>query len=117
MIEHLLEGDWLVIEIDDEPVDPEAPRSIRFEEGRVSGRVGVNRFTGTYSTDGDVIDIGPVASTRMAGPPDLMSLEHHFNTHLEGEHEITLGGDEMVLGEADGAIRLTRNNQLQPEDL
>jgi heat shock protein HslJ len=117
MIEHLLEGDWLLIEIDGEPVDPEAPRSLRFEDGRVSGRVGVNRFTGTYSTNGNVIEIGPVASTRMAGPPELMSLEHHFNTHLEGEHEITLGGDEMVLSEADGAIRLTRNNQLQPEDL
>jgi heat shock protein HslJ len=117
MIEHLLEGDWLLIEIDGEPVDPEAPRSILFEDGRVSGRVGVNRFTGTYSTNGDVIGIGPVASTRMAGPPELMSLEHHFNTLLEGEHEIRLGGDEMVLSGADGAIRLTRNNQLHPEDL
>ena len=117
MIEHLLEGDWLLIEIDGEPVDPEAPRTLRFEDGRVSGRVGVNRFTGTYSTNGNVIEIGPMASTRMAGPPELMSLEHHFNTHLEGEHEITLGGDEMVLGETDGAIRLIRNNELHPEDL
>jgi heat shock protein HslJ len=93
----LLDGEWLLVEIDGEPIDIDAPRSIRFEGGRVSGRVGVNRFAGPYSTNGDVLEIGPVASTRMAGPPELMSLEHHVNTHLEGEHEITLEGDEMVL--------------------
>jgi heat shock protein HslJ len=57
-----------------------------------------------------------VASTRMAGPLELMSLEHHFNTHLEGALEITLDGDDVLLAEGDGAIRLTRNNQSQPED-
>jgi heat shock protein HslJ len=117
MIEHDLEGDWLVIEIDGEPVDIDAPRSMRFEDGRVSGRVGVNRFTGAYSIHLDVIEVGPVASTRMAGPPVLMSLEHQFNTHLEGEHEITLVGDDIVLAYGEGGIRLTRNNQLQPKDL
>jgi len=52
----------------------------------------------------------------MAGPLELMSLEHHFNTHLEGALEITLDGDDVLLAEGDGAIRLTRNNQSQPED-
>ena len=49
MIEHLLGGGWLVVEIDGEPIDPEAPREIRFEGDRVAGRVGVNRFTGDPS--------------------------------------------------------------------
>ncbi len=104
----VIEGDWLLTEIDGEPVDVDAPRSVRFEDGRLSGRVGVNRFTGTYSTNGDVIEIGPVASTRMAGPPELMSLEHHFNTHLENEHVITLGDELLTLERGDHEIVLTR---------
>ena len=70
MTEHFLDGDWLVIEIDAETVDPDAPREVRFEGDRVSGRVGVNPFTGKFTVDGKVLQIGPAASTRMAGPPE-----------------------------------------------
>ena len=38
MIERLLGGDWLVIEIDGEPIDTEAPREVRFEGDRVPGQ-------------------------------------------------------------------------------
>jgi heat shock protein HslJ len=77
--EHDLKGDWLVVEIYGETVDPEAPRQFHFEADRIAGRVGVNRFTGSITMVGDVVQVGPVASTRMAGPPDLMALEDRFN--------------------------------------
>jgi len=63
----------LVEEIGGEPVDPDAPRTVHFEEERVSGQVGVNRFTGVLIIDGDLLVLGPVAMTRMAGPPELMA--------------------------------------------
>ena len=97
MIEHLLGGDWLVVEIDGEPIDPEAPREVRFEGDRVAERVGVNRFTGSFTLDGDTLQVGPGASTRMAGPPELMALEDRFNSHLDGEHEIALEGNVLTL--------------------
>jgi len=112
MIEHLLEGDWLVIEIDGEPIDPDAPREVRFEGDRVAGRVGVNRFTGSYTTDGGVIQVGPVASTRMAGPPELMALEDRFNSHLDGEHEIALEGDALTLAREEHSMVLARTPTL-----
>jgi heat shock protein HslJ len=46
----------------------------------VAGCVGVNRFTGSFTVDGDVLQVGPVASTRMAGPPEMMTLENRFNS-------------------------------------
>jgi heat shock protein HslJ len=61
-----------------------------------------------YSTSGQVIEIGPVASTRMAGPAELMSLEHHFYAHLEGAHQIRLEGDVMTLGRGEDEIVLNR---------
>lgn len=107
MTEQLLEGDWLVVEIGGELVDPGAPRSVRFEGGRVTGRVGVNRFTGSFSIEGDVLEVGPVASTRMAGPPEMMALEDRFNSGLEGEHQITRDGEVLRLGESERTMVLT----------
>ena len=108
MTEHLVEGDWLLIEIDDEPIDPEAPREVRFEAERVAGRVGVNRFTGSFTIEGDVIQVGHVASTRMAGSPQLMALEDRFNSHLDGEHETTLEGGVLTLVREEHSMVLTR---------
>ena len=95
----VVEGDWLLVEIDGEPIDIDAPRSVRFESDRVTGQVGVNRFTGSFTIDGNVLEIGPAASTRMAGPPELMDLEHRFLSQLQGEHEIDFTGTELTLGE------------------
>lgn len=42
---------------------------------RVSGTAGCNRFTGTFTTDGDRLTIGPLATTRMACPEPQMRIE------------------------------------------
>lgn len=103
-----LDGEWLVVEIGGATVDPEAPRTVRFDQGRMSGRVGVNQFTGSFADLGDIITIGPLASTRMAGPPAMMELEARFNSRVNGEHPKYLDGDQLTLGEGDDSIRLTR---------
>jgi heat shock protein HslJ len=112
MAEHPFEGDWLVVEIDGEPIDTEAPREVRFEGDRVAGRVGINRFTGSFTFDGQVLRVGPVASTRMAGPPELMALENRFNSHLDGEHEIALEDDVLTLPGEDHSVVLARAQSL-----
>ena len=49
-------------------------------DGQVYGDSGCNRFTGTYTTDGDRISIGPLASTMMACPQRQMDAEATFLT-------------------------------------
>ena len=45
---------------------PDVETSIDFDpEGRMSGNVGCNNFSGEYNMDGDMIMFGPVMSTRM----------------------------------------------------
>jgi heat shock protein HslJ len=51
------EGDRLVIEVGGERVDPDAPRTVRFEGVRVAERVGVNRFMGSFTMDGDLLEL------------------------------------------------------------
>ena len=47
----------------------------RFDAGRVGGSSGVNSYSGPYQLSGAKLTIGPLISTKMAGPPPLMALE------------------------------------------
>jgi heat shock protein HslJ len=93
-----LDGSWRLVEITGETVDPAAPGEIRFDDGRVSGQVGVNRFTGSYTVTGDTIEFGPAAVTRMAGPPERMDLESRFHQALQGEHAMRIE-TRLVIGD------------------
>ena len=93
-----LDGTWALAELDGVEVDPEAPCEVRFDSGRVSGRVGVNRFQGSYTVTGDMLEFSPAATTRMAGPPHLMDLESRFHQALQGEHRLGIE-TRLVLGD------------------
>lgn len=67
------------------PLDPSAPPTIRFgDDGRVTGFAGVNRCSGSavFGTVGALGEVplrfGPMATTRMAGPPERMAVEASF---------------------------------------
>ena len=83
-------------------------RFIQFRsEGKVGGFTGCNRFTGSYSQDGDALSIGPLATTRRACVPEVMKREQQFLAmlgmvrHAEGTQlKLTLkGADADVLAE------------------
>lgn len=61
-----LDGPMLTVEVSD--------------DGRVSGNAGINRFSGSLGAEGM---FGPMATTRRAGPHDLMAQEQIFLKHLE----------------------------------
>lgn len=52
-------------------------------DGTVFGDAGCNRFTGTYTTDGDSITIGPLATTLMACEQSVMDAEQTFLVRLQ----------------------------------
>lgn len=53
------------------------------EDGKVFGDSGCNRFTGGYTTAGDRITIGPLASTMMACEESVMNAEATFLTRIQ----------------------------------
>jgi heat shock protein HslJ len=89
-------------------VGPDLPgkATLTFGDGQLSGRAQVNSYTGTFTagTDG-TMTLGPVASTKMAGPPELMKAEEQYfallqrTTGWEGDGvQLTLrAGDETLL--------------------
>jgi heat shock protein HslJ len=52
--------------------------TITFEDQRVFGSGGCNRYTGSYDTAGDVLTIGPLGSTRRACPTGIMDRESRY---------------------------------------
>ena len=100
---------WRLVELFGEkvavPEGAEAP-SLRFDGASqtVSGSTGVNRINGGYLLDGDALHFGALASTRRAGPPELMELETRFLKALERTQSTRLDGNTLELREGDTVL-------------
>ena len=71
--------------------------SATFEGGTVAGSTGCNRYTGSYIVDGDSLEIGPLATTRMACLPPLDRIERAYVAALGRVTGWRSADDELVL--------------------
>lgn len=113
-----LEGRWVVdnLAIGGELHEPIPGPDLTLEvdaEGRVGGSGGVNRFMGRVGEDGL---FGPLATTLMAGPEDLMAQEQSYLQLLEQvdsvettEEGISLVGGGLILMTLKPADRAPRS--------
>ena len=72
------------------------------DDGAVSGSTGCNRITGHATVSGASIEFGPLATTRMACPPEVGEIEQAVLRVLKGTVQATLDADELTLSGADG---------------
>lgn len=72
--------------------------TITFGEDRLYGSSGVNNYNGEYKIDGNKIEVGVIAGTRMMGPEDLMAQEQQYLDNLTAAKEIkaTETGIEII---------------------
>jgi heat shock protein HslJ len=82
-------------------VTPEGP-SATFIDGTVAGSTGCNRFTASYTQDGDALEIGTIAVTHMACPPPADAVERAYLAALERVASWSREQDELTLAGADG---------------
>lgn len=98
------EGAWKLVQLGDLHLHAgiEAPTLVVAGD-EVSGFAGVNRYTGRLADEGEFL-FGPLASTRMAGPPAAMELETRYLSALqqatgwrveEGQLRV-VSGDDLV---------------------
>lgn len=77
-------------------------------DGRVAGSSGCNRYTGTYTEEGDAVGFGPAAGTRrMCTDAGVMEQEQNFLTALGTVRAVQVEGDRASFRTADGAIALS----------
>lgn len=81
--EATLEGSWQLIELDGMSMHAGIdPPTLAVNDGQVSGFAGVNRLAGGLAGEGELL-FGPLATTRMAGPPPAMELETRYLAALQ----------------------------------
>lgn len=77
--------------------------SARFVGGTVSGHAGINRYRADYRREGDRLELGPAATTLMAGDADAMRAEHDFLQLLGAVGGVRIEDDRLVLTDQAGA--------------
>ncbi len=111
-------GSWTLTAITEEPLPDPLPEGLRpitltvSEGGAVSGSAGVNRYSGTVDTGAwanrDIV-FGPLAVTRMAGPPAAMATESAYLGAINGVRTFRVeDGSLVLLGEAGELLRFER---------
>ncbi len=80
-------------------------------DGEVAGNSGCNDFRGRYRQDGDIVEIGPLASTKKVCLNDGMDLEYRFLEALEHSHRVTGGHLRITIFARDGRRLLDLRRQ------
>lgn len=91
--------EWVCLTIAGAAVKDPQPPTIAFgADGRAGGYAGVNRYGGAWaSAAGSALKLGPLAATRMAGPPERMDLENRFLAALDGVDSAAIDGTTLTL--------------------
>ncbi len=108
-----LEGGWRVKSIAGSPVPVGVTVTMEFgPDGRVSGRSGCNRYTGSFANAGDTLKFSQLAGTQMACPPPQMEVEQRFYSTVGEITGVRLSDNrELVLsGGADPLLILDRTH-------
>ena len=74
------------------------------EDGNISGNSGCNTYRGAYTVTGDQITIGPLATTRMACPQEIMDQETQYLAALQSAATYRVEGTKLELRTKDGAL-------------
>ena len=74
-----------------------------FGIGNVAGSAGCNQFSGTYGTNGNIVRIGQLATTRLACPDDVMAQETAFLEALQGAALIEARTGTVTLKDLNGS--------------
>ena len=105
-------GDFVASDVNGVPIAGEKRLTLRLgEDGQASGNSGCNSFTATYQTRSrERIDFGPIASTRMACPPDVMEQEARYLAILDAAESYSVyGNGSLSIIAPDGrAVRFRR---------
>jgi heat shock protein HslJ len=75
-----------------------------FRLAKVGGSSGCNTYEGPYTTNGTIAAIGPLASTRLACPDDVMAQETSFLAALQGVGRVERRAGTVQLEDLSGGV-------------
>ncbi len=91
---------------------PDKPKQfVEFNASKISGNAGCNHFNGSFGQNGATVEMGRLATTRMACKPDIMIEEAKFLHNLEQTASFEVSGSQLVLKNTSGDIILMLNRK------
>ncbi len=94
---------------------PDTGIDVVFGIGTVGGFAGCNSFSGTYGTNGTVVRISRLATTRMACDEAVMEQETAFIEALQGAALVDSRGSTLNLTDRNGGIVVALARPMPPE--
>ena len=105
---------WVLSSLPGHSLHGDVVATARFEDGRVSGTDGCNRYTAPYTATGAMLQVGPRgASTQMACPPAVMKQAEVFMGALARASTHRMVDGQLQLLAADGTVVATFAAQSQ----
>lgn len=113
-------GRWVVDSYSDAPgsvvaVLPDTEIEVVFGIGDVGGFAGCNTFAGTYGTNGNVVRVGELASTRQSCPDAVMAQETSFLAALQGAALIEARPASANLTDLNGGLQVALIRKVEAE--
>ena len=81
--------------------------TLSFNENGINGNSGINNYFGDYEIVNNNIKVGPLGSTKMAGPENLMKVEREFLELLENSKKVKLSDQKTLVLTTDKGKTLT----------
>ena len=101
-VAELIGTEWALEEIGGSGIADRVQSTLHFQrDDRIVGWGGCNRYFAGLRSDGDVIRIGPIGSTRRMCPPVVMNQENRFFKALEKARNISKQ-DHYLIIDSDG---------------
>lgn len=108
-------GNWLCEDIDKKGVIDIAQSTLELKpDGTVAGNTSVNRYSGTVEISDNNFALGPLATTRRAGPPALMDQESRFLAALAKAKRFVVDENEVLTmfdEEQNAVLRFTKTTR------
>jgi heat shock protein HslJ len=86
---------------------PDTELDVTFGIVTIGGHAGCNSFSGTYGTNGDIVRVSQLATTRLACEQPIMDQETAFLAALQTPATVEQNGGIVTLRNADGATQVT----------
>lgn len=91
-----LEGSWLVTEVADATLPPDAQIRIHFGDGRVWGRAACRSFSGSIDVSGDSFFLGELKRGHEECAPELMEAEDQFMRAFEVTNRFVIADNGVL---------------------
>ena len=100
---------WTLASLNAEPLLPGTAITLQFKDGELAGFAGCNSYNGRYTAelaeDGTyTISLGPLTTSRLLCPQDIMQQEQAFLEALQQANRATVQQNRIVLDSPPGTL-------------